>query len=176
MCDTVTTPTEPNKVDFAGTPDLGSTTIANSTYNCVATKMWDNSTFSPVETTTSCNCAAATDYTKDVCSSDNASSLTTIYSPDNSSSYSCSLDSSTSNEWILVYFSTGSTDSDNTTLADQENDFNPPTWDNLSNGIKLGAVLVVSSASSGSLKTTILNRIADDGSECMMYKPLFSFE
>ena len=55
LCDTVTTPTEPNKVDFAGTPDLGSTTIANSTYNCVATKMWDNSTFSPVETTTSGN-------------------------------------------------------------------------------------------------------------------------
>ena len=174
--DTVTSPTEANKEDFAGTPDLGSATIANGTYNCVATKMWDNITFSPAETTTSTNCAAATDYTQDICASDNASSLTTIYNPDNSSSYSCSLDSSPSNEWIWVYFSTASTDSNNATLADLENDFHPPTSDNLSNGINLGAALVVSSASSGSLKTTITNRVADDGSECMMYKPAFSFE
>ena len=145
--DTVTTPTEANKVDFAGTPDLGNATIADGTSNCVATKMWDNITFSPVKDTTSGNYAATDNYTQDICGSDNASSLTTIYSPDNSSTYSCSLESSPSNEWIWVYFSTGSTDSDNTTLADQENDFNPPTSDNLSNGITLGAALVVSSAS-----------------------------
>jgi hypothetical protein len=36
--------------------------------------------------------------------------------------------------------------------------------------------LVVSAASSGSLKTTITNRVADDTTECMMYKPAFSFE
>ncbi len=138
--------------------------------------MWDNITFSPVKDTTSGNCAATDTYTQDICGSDNASSLTTIYSPDNSSTYSCSLDSSPSNDWIWIYFSTGSTDSDNTTLADQENDFNPPTSDNLSSGITLGTALVVSSASSGSLTTTIRDRVADDGSECMMYKPAFSFE
>ena len=174
--DTVTTPAETDKVDFAGTPDLGSATIANGTYNCVATKMWDNITFSPKLTTTSGNCVAATDYTQDICGSDNASSLTTIYDPDNSSTYSCSLDSSPTNEWIWVYFSTGSTDSDNSSLADLENDFHPPSADNLSNGINLGAALVVSAASSGSLKTTISDRIADDTTGCMMYKPAFSFE
>lgn len=174
--DTVTSPTESNKVDFAGTPDLGSASIANGTYKCVATKMWDNITFSPDETTTSGNCVAATDYTQDICASDNASSLTTSYSPDNSSTYNCSLDSSPSNEWIWVYFSTASTDSDNATLADLESDFHPPSSDNLSNGINLGSALVVSSASTGNLKTTITSRVADDGSECMMYKPEFTFE
>ena len=174
--DSVTTPTEANKVDFYGTPDLGSATIPNGTYNCVATKMWDNITFSPKLTTTSGNCAAASDYTQDICASDNASSLTMVYNPDNSSSYSCSLDATPENEWVWVYFSTSSTDSDNSTLADMENDYHPPTSDNLSNGIPLGAALVVSSTSSGNLKTTISNRIADDTTECQMYKPAFSFQ
>ena len=99
-----------------------------------------------------------------------------VYNPDNSSSYSCSLDATGSNEWIWVYFSTSSTDSDNMTLVDLENDYNPPTADNLSNGIPLGAALVVSSASSGSLKTTLTSRIADTGNDCEMLKPAFSFE
>ncbi len=79
MGDTVTSPGEANKVDFAGTPDLGSATIANGTYNCVATKMWDNITFSPAAATASNNCVAATDYTQDICASDNASSLTMVF-------------------------------------------------------------------------------------------------
>ena len=174
--DSVSSPVEDNKTDFAGTPDLGSATISNGTYNCVATKMWDNITFSPDNTTTSGNCVAATDYTQDICGGDNASNVTSTYSPDNSSTYNCSVDSSPSNEWIWVYFSTASTDSDNSTLADLESDFHPPSSDNLSNGINLGSALIVNSASSGNLKTTITNRVADDGSQCMMYKPAFTFE
>jgi len=172
--DTVTTPTLANKVDFAGIPDLGSATIANGTYNCVATKMWDNITYSPATTTASNNCVAATNYTQDICASDSASDLTMVYNPDNSSSYSCNLGET--NEWIWVYFSTSSTDNDNSSLADLENDFQPPTSDNLSNGIPLGAALVVSSASSGNLKTTLTDRIRDDGSKCEMLKPAFSFQ
>jgi hypothetical protein len=174
--DTVTSPGEANKVNFFGTPDLGSATIANGTYNCVATKMWDNITFSPATTTTTASCTAADNYTQDICASDNASSLTMVYNPDNSSSYSCSLDATGSNEWIWVYFSTSSTDSDNMTLVDLENDYHPPTADNLSNGIPLGAALVVSSSSSGNLKTTLTSRIADTGDGCEMLKPAFSFE
>jgi len=172
--DTVTIPTLANKVDFAGIPDLGSATIANGTYNCVATKMWDNITYSPATTTASNNCVAATNYTQDICASDSASDLTMVYNPDNSSSYSCNLGET--NEWIWVYFSTSSTDNDNSSLADLENDFQPPTSDNLSNGIPLGAALVVSSASSGNLKTTLTDRIRDDGSKCEMLKPAFSFQ
>ena len=170
------TPGEANKIDFANNPDLGSASIANGTYNCVATRMWDNITFSPKTTTTSANCAAADNYTQDICGSENASTLTMVYDPDNSSSYNCSLDAAPANEWVWIYFSTASTDSDNETLLDQESDWNPPTSDNLSNGVPLASALVVSAATSGSLKTTIANRVADDGSECMMYKPAFSFQ
>ena len=176
LADTVTTPGEANKIDFANNPDLGSASIANGTYNCVATKMWDNITFSPKTTTTSANCAAADNYTQDICGSDSASTLTMVYNPDNSSSYSCSLDAAPANEWVWIYFSTASTDSDNLTQLDLESDFHPPTSDNLSNGVQLASALVVNAASSGSLKTTLTNRVADDGSECMMYKPAFSFQ
>jgi len=169
-------PGEANKIDFANNPDLGSASIANGTYNCVATRMWDNITYSPKTTTTSANCAAADNYTQDICGSENASTLTMVYDPDNSSSYNCSLDAAPANEWVWIYFSTASTDSDNETLLDQESDWNPPTSDNLSNGVPLASALVVSAATSGSLKTTITNRVADDGSECMMYKPAFSFQ
>ena len=174
--DSVTTPTEANKVDFYGTPDLGSATIANGTYNCVATRMWDNITFSPKTTTTTNNCIAADNYTQDICASDSASSLTSVYNPDTSSTYNCSLDDTPANEWVWIYFSTASTDSDNETLLDLESDWNPPTVAKPSNGVPLASALVVNAASSGSLKTTITNRVADDGSECMMYKPAFSFQ
>ena len=189
--ETVTTPTEANKKDFAGAPDLGSATIANGTYNCVATKMWDNITFSPVKDTTGYDgsgnaavggtpyCVATDNYTQDICASDNASSLQLVYDPDNKSSYSCSLEAAPSNEWVWIYFSTSSTDSDNETLSDLESDYYPPTADNVSNGVPLGAALVVSSTSSGNLKTTISNRIADGGpygGGCQMYKPAFSFQ
>ena len=172
----VVTPGEANKMDFANTPDLGSDNISTGTYNCVATKMWDNITYSPKLTTTSASCAAADNYTQDICASDSASSLTSVYNPDTSSTYNCSLDATPANEWVWIYFSTASTDSDNETLLDQESDWNPPTSDNLSNGVPLASALVVSAATSGRLKTTITNRVADDGSECMMYKPAFSFQ
>ena len=136
--------------------------------------MWDNITFSPEVATASNNCVAATNYTQDICASDSASDLTMVYSPDNSSSYSCTIGET--NEWIWVYFSTSSTDNSNSSLADLENDWHPPTSDNLSNGVPLGAALVVSSTSSGSLKTTITDRIYDDASKCEMLKPAFSFE
>jgi len=174
--DTVTTPTDANKIDFANTPDLGNASIANGTYNCVATRMWDNITFSPKTTTTTNNCVAADNYTQDICASDNASSLTSVYNPDTSSTYNCSLDATPANEWVWIYFSTASTDSDNETLLDLESDWNPPTVAKPSNGVPLASALVVNAASSGSLKTTITNRVADDGSECMMYKPAFSFQ
>ena len=176
--DSVSTPSESNKIEFAGTPDLGSATIANGTYNCVATKMWDNVTFSPSTDSSSGNCVATDNYTMDICGSDNSSSLQSVYNPDNSSSYNCSLDDAPENEWVWVYFSTASTDNDNSTLADLENDFLPPTASTPSNGVPLATGLVVSSTSSGSLKTDLANRVLDDTDEntCGMLKPAFSFE
>ena len=170
------TPREANKIDFAGTPDLGSATIATGTYNCVATKMWDNITFSPATTTASGGCAAADNYTQDICNSESGTELLKVYNPDNASLYSCAVKTAPVNEFIWVYFSTASTDSAVQSELDLESDHQPPTADNSSNGVPLASALVVSAASSGSLKTTLTNRIANGGGTCAMYKPAFSFE
>ena len=60
-------------------------------------------------------------------------------------------------------------------------EWNPPTADNLTNGITLGAALTVSADKSSTFKTTVSNRIADESvldanSPCSMLKPAFTFE
>ena len=75
--------------------------------------------------------------------------------------------------------STASTDEDaDDTCANC--DWNPPTSDNLTKGITLGAALVISAAKTSTFKTTITNRIADrtqlGSASCDMLKPAFAFE
>jgi hypothetical protein len=176
LADSITSPTNADKIDFASTPDLGSATIATGTYNCVATKMWDNITFSPATATASGGCVAADNYTQDICNSESSTELSQVYNPDNASLYSCAVKTAPVNEFIWVYFSTAATDSSVQSEFDLESDFQPPTADNSSNGVPLASALVVSAASSGSLKTTLTNRIANGGGTCAMYKPAFSFE
>ena len=60
-------------------------------------------------------------------------------------------------------------------------DWNPPTEDNKTKGITLGAPLVISKAKTSVFKTDISNRIADEsvwsaGGPCTMLKPAFTFE
>jgi len=174
------TPGESDKEDYAGSPTLGSGSISHGIYKCMAVRIWDNVTFSPSETTTSGGCAAGSDYTQDLCGGDNSSVLTQVWNPDTGAQYSCTVDSAPANEWIWVYLSTASTDLD----ADdncRDCDWNPPTSDNLSKGVTLGAALVVSAAKTSTFKTTISNRIADTtvwgaSGYCDMLKPAFTFE
>ena len=60
-------------------------------------------------------------------------------------------------------------------------DWNPPTSDNKTKGITLGAPLVISAAKTSVFKTDISNRIADTTrfggtGSCEMLKPAFTFE
>ena len=103
-------PTESGKIDFANAPNMGSASVLDGTYNCVAGRMWDNITFSPYKDTTSGSCVAADNYTQDLCGAG-----TSYYDPDNQSFVECA-DSSGSdgtvgdgNEWIWIYMSTAST-------------------------------------------------------------------
>ena len=85
-------------------------------------------------------------------------------------------------EWVWLYLSTASTDLDaDDTCANC--DWNPPTSDNLTKGITLGAALVISAAKTSTFKTTLSDRIADEtvwgtseGQKCGMLKPAFTFE
>jgi hypothetical protein len=111
--------------------------MPNGTYKCMAVRIWDNVTYSPDATTTSGACAAATDYTMDLCGG------------------------GTGGEALHSYW-------------------NPPTSDNLTKGVTLGAALVISAAKTSTFKTTLTNRIADltlmNNTSCQMLKPAFTFE
>ena len=160
--------------------------MPHGTYKCMAVRIWDNVTFSPSETTsgfdntTAGACVAATDYTTDLCGGDNSSVLSQVWNQDTGASYSCTVDTAPASEWIWVYMSTASTDLD----ADDSCsncDWNPPTSDNLTKGITLGAPLIISKAKTSIFKTDISNRIADQSvwpgsGGCMMLKPAFTFE
>jgi hypothetical protein len=174
------TPAESDKVDYAGNPTLGSGSMPLGTYKCLAVRIWDNVTYSPDATTTSGACAAATDYTIDLCGGGtDGEALVSYWNPDTGASANCTIDSSPASEWIWLYLSTASTDLDaDDTCANC--DWNPPTSDNLTKGITLGAALVISAAKTSTFKTTLTNRIADttlmNNASCQMLKPAFTFE
>ena len=174
------TPAESDKVDYAGTPTLGSGSIANGTYKCMAVRIWDNVTYSPTTTTTSGACDNSSDYTTDLCGGGTGGeALVSYWDPDTGASANCTIDSSPASEWIWVYLSTASTDLDADDTC-SNCDWNPPTSDNLTKGITLGGALVISAAKTSTFKTTISNRIADEtmlgSASCGMLKPTFTFE
>ena len=174
------TPAESDKEDYAGNPTLGSSSMPLGTYKCLAVRIWDNVTYSPEETTTSGACAAATDYTMDLCGGGtDGEALVSYWNPDTGASANCTIDNASASEWVWLYMSTASTDLD----ADEtctDCDWNPPTSDNLTKGITLGGALVISAAKTSTFKTTISNRIADEtmlgSASCGMLKPAFTFE
>ena len=140
------TPAESDKVDYAGTPTLGSGSIANGTYKCMAVRIWDNVTYSPTTDTTSGACDNESNYTTDLCGGGTGGeALVSYWDPDTGASANCTIDSSPVSEWIWIYMSTSSTDE----AADDEcsncNNY-PPTSDNLTKGITLGGALVISAA------------------------------
>ena len=176
------TPTASDKEDYAGNPTLGSGSMPNGTYKCMAIRIWDNVTYSPTTDTTSGACDNETNYTMDLCGGGTGGeALVSYWDPDTGASANCTIDSSPASEWIWVYLSTASTDLDaDDTCANC--DWNPPTSDNLTKGITLGGALVISKAKTSIFKTDISNRIADEsvwvggGGGCSMLKPAFTFE
>ena len=154
--------------------------MPHGTYKCLAIRIWDNVTYSPDATTTSGACAAATDYTIDLCGGGtDGEALVSYWNPDTGASANCTIDSSPASEWIWLYLSTASTDLDaDDTCASC--DWNPPASDNLTKGITLGAALVIDGNKTSSFVTSIDNRIADQtqlgSAECGMLKPAFTFE
>ena len=175
------TPTASDKEDYAGNPTLGSGSMPNGTYKCMAIRIWDNVTYSPTTDTTSGACDNETNYTMDLCGGGtNDEALVSYWDSDTGASANCTIDSSPASEWIWIYMSTSSTDE----AADDEcsncNNY-PPTSDNLTKGITLGGALVISAAKTSTFKTTLTNRIADESvwsasGPCSMLKPAFTFE
>ena len=129
---------------------------------------------------TSGACVASSDYYLDLCGGGTGGDpLGSYWNPDTGASANCTIDSSPASEWIWLYLSTASTDLViDETCADC--DWNPPSSDNLTKGITLGAALIISAAKTSTFKTNLTNRIADytqlGSVECALLKPAFTFE
>ena len=154
--------------------------MPHGTYKCMAIRIWDNVTYSPTTDTTSGACDNETNYTMDLCGGGtDGEALVSYWNPDTGASANCTIDNASASEWVWLYLSIASTDLDaDDTCANC--DRNPPTSDNLTKGITLGAALVISAAKTSTFKTTLTNRIADttlmNNASCQMLKPAFTFE
>lgn len=161
----------PTEVDFAsGTVSLGSGSVANGTYPCIVIEFSSYIKFSPSTTSTATNCAAATEYTMDVCPSG-----TSVLVDGTTSTCAASTDNK-----VAMYISTASTSS---TGVDA---FNAPTsLSDATKGFTLGASLSVTGTASGKFIVNPDGKVCDgddagcdgggNGGQCRMEPPSFSF-
>ena len=171
--------TEAELKEYVGTtPDLGSGTLDNGTYKCMAVNMSDNITFQIATDFAghATPCLKDTTYWMDLCNN------RTYYDPDSGDNNTCTNDYATAEKtWMYM-----STVSDTTYQTTPKVQYHPPTADNTSAGITLGGALVVSGDSSGKLVID-LREVIDNASggngvangatmPCYMNAPKFSFE
>jgi len=158
-------------LDFVTNPTIGTATVTDGTYNCVAIKLSDTVTFVP-SADEGTSCTSGTSYTLDVCDSS-----WTVTDADSAATSSCT-DSADS---IWIYISTWSAVT--STSTGSPNSFAPPTSDgDESNGIQLTSALTVAGTTSGVFVIDSYYKVAttatgtDGADECGMGRPTFGFE
>jgi hypothetical protein len=159
--------------NFVENPTIGTASITDGTYNCVAIKISEAVTYIPAEDE-GAECAAGSSYTIGVCPSGFSGT-----DADDGTTISCTDDTS---DQVWIYLSTWSASvagGDNQT----NNAFIPPTSDDdADRGIKLASALTVSGDTTGTFVIDTSGSISsgitsDDGSaSCGMDQPNFSFE
>jgi hypothetical protein len=156
----------PVEMDFLATPTLGSGNPPDGTYNCVIIKMSDLIKYKP--SSTSGSCVASTEYTADVCRSDNGG---TTLAPDASGSpTACTgTDSSPVADPVYLYLTT------NATAGTGGNTFRQPTSTVSTSGLNLAAPLVISGTARSKFVVNATGKV-DDSSSCGMNPPVFGFE
>ena len=151
--------------EFSGQTNIGQGEIAVGTYNCVILIMSDNILFTPAAND-GAQCVSGTEYTADVCNSDNPAALEF---PDQSSAV-CS----DGDDRVPLYLSTSST---STSSSGSHNPFEPPTGSaDADSGFRLDAPLVVSGNTDNYFIVDVSNKIDGSGSSCDMNPPEFSFQ
>jgi len=160
----------PTEVDFLVTPVLGSSGSpsipADGTYNCVIIKMSDNIKFKP--STTSGSCTAGTEYTADVCRTDNSGSTR---APDaGGAATACTGNATTASpDPVYLYLTT------NVTAGTGGNTFLQPTSTVSTNGINLTSPLVVAGTTASRFSVNATGKVDGSGVTCGMNPPVFGF-
>ena len=145
--------------DFLTSPTIGNGQLSDGTYPCVMIEFSSLIVFSPAANDGD-DCAAATTYNLNVCSSGSARLI-------DGTTVNCTA----GDDRIAMYLSTTSTDTSNPTDA-----FTPPTTiSDADRGINLGSALVISGTASAKFVVNGTGNVSDTGASCDMAPPLFSF-
>ena len=155
------------EVDFLSNPTLGSGNPADATYQCVIIKMSDLIKFTP--SASSGLCVAGTQYTADVCRSDNGG---TTQAPDAvGAPNACSgTDGAPVADTVYLYLTT------NATAGTGGNTFMQPTGAGSSNGLNLTSPLVIAGNARSKFIVNATGKVGDDGVSCGMNPPVFGFQ
>ncbi len=144
--------TSPTEVDFAGTPDLGSGTIANGTYPCIALEVSDNIKYVPGTTSVSGGCVSGVEYTLDICRVDNGGSSKMI---DGTTTTCTGTTGSPSADHVTLFISTYSDP------GSSGDGFRPPTVVG-GDGTYVSSPLVISGSSSANFVANPAGQMCDD--------------
>jgi hypothetical protein len=164
---TVFASTTPTEVDFLAAPTLGSGNPPDGTYQCVIIKMSDLIKFTP--STSAGLCSASTQYTADVCRTDNGG---TTQAPDAAGAPTvCNgTDAAPVSDPVYLYLTT------NVTAGSGGNTFMQPTSLTSTNGLNLTAPLVIAGAAKSKFIVNATGKVGDDGVSCGMNPPTFGFQ
>ncbi|MEO8524284.1 MAG: hypothetical protein ABI460_06165 [Caldimonas sp.] len=157
----------PTEVDFLQAPTLGSGNPPDGTYNCIIIKMSDIIKFTP--STSSGLCMASTQYSSDVCRTDN-SGMTQAPDAVGAPTMCHGTDAAPVADPVYLYLTT------NPGQAKGGDTFMQPTSSSSLNGIKLTAPLVVAGTAKSKFVVDATGQVGDDGVSCGMNPPAFGFK
>jgi hypothetical protein len=164
---TVFSSATPTEVDFLAAPTLGSGNPPDGTYQCVIIKMSDLIKFTP--STSAGLCSASTQYTADVCRTDNGG-MTQAPDAAGAPTVCNGTDAAPVSDPVYLYLTT------NPTAGSGGNTFMQPTSLTSTNGLNLTAPLVIAGAAKSKFIVNATGKVGDDGVSCGMNPPTFGFQ
>ena len=156
------------EVDFLALPTLGSGNPPDATYNCVIIKMSDLIKFTP--STSAGLCTAGTQYTADVCRSDNGGMTQAPDGVGAPSMCSGTDPGAPVSDAVYLYLTT------NASAGTGGNTFMQPTGAGSTNGLNLTAPLVIAGAAKSKFVVNATGKVGSDNVSCGMNPPVFGFQ
>ena len=164
---TVFSSTTPTEVDFLAAPTLGSGNPPDATYNCVIIKMSDLIKFTP--SASAGLCMAGTQYTADVCRSDNGG-MTQAPDAVGAPTVCTGTDTAPVSNPVYLYLTT------NASAGTGGNTFMQPTSAASTDGLNLTAPLVVAGTARSKFVVNATGKVGSDSVSCGMNPPVFGFQ